>query len=444
MKTTIKTVLSAAAAFSAASMMAFTVFAEDYIADTSNAIESTEWGQTFVLRKEPGEEDVNLFDPIWMTEDSQVIVEYSLGDHDELTASPVELIIQGWVNPSGQETEADVAAWGKVAPVEYDEDSAVFNYSDIVEAYIGQVEKNSDFSADEIREKFGNDVLRYADAMDVGDTGSCAVTCTGFTVTNVDYSYVPADYENAAASDEDTAQEDTSSEEENLNAINVLVPNDNAEEISGFNECFRVTKYDFDSTRIFLDTKLVVKYELSGNALSCPVNLAVESTGNTESPKAKEDGSLSETVICQSYDDTQAVFSCAAITKAYGIGVFDQLYDFVISAAGTPVKVTGVEFTNVLSKGTRPVDSIASDEEDKGVNVGLIIGIAAVVVVGAAVGIFVYAKKSGGKAYDITSGTYVEAKPEEPNNEAEPVKLEDVPVPDPDKNFVDENGNKKY
>ena len=59
-------------------------------------------------------------------------------------------------------------------------------------------------------------------------------------------------------------------------------------------------------------------------------------------------------------------------------------------------------------------------------------------------GIFVYAKKSGGKAYDITSGTYVEAKPEEPKNEAEPAKLEDVPVPDPDKNFVDENGNKKY
>lgn len=167
MKKIFRMISAAAAAFVAAAAMTVTVFAEDYEFDVSTATQSHgSWGQSFthytVLTGDP--EQAENFNPQWMTEDSEVLVEYTYEGTAAL--NPCELIWQTWEGGPVEKNPDVVGNWNKVIPYEYDDSSAKFSYADIVTAY-------------------GTDDFSSVYAINIGDTG-VKLTVTKLTVTNVD------------------------------------------------------------------------------------------------------------------------------------------------------------------------------------------------------------------------------------------------------------------
>lgn len=105
------------------------------------------------------------YDPTKITADSQVIVTYTCEFLNEKEEAPVELIVQSWSSPDTPMASATGTVWAKVAPAEYDDSHAVFNYADMVTAY-----GTSDFSG--------------VDALCIGATDKANVTVSSCTITN--------------------------------------------------------------------------------------------------------------------------------------------------------------------------------------------------------------------------------------------------------------------
>lgn len=360
-----KKILSAVSAAAAASLIAINAFAEDYTADVSEANESFGWKQSFVLYDYDFRADR-------LNEDSQIIINYELVDFEgELEAAPIELIVQSWSEENTQIADDNMGVWAKVAPSEYSETEAVFEYDDIVAAY-------------------GTDDLQFVNALNVGDTNICTVICTGMTITNIGESVQET---------ENDKPEGTGINEEFV----IEVPT----KVSGWNESCRITAYDFDSTRIAYETTVVVNYTLEGSASFSPLTMVLESRNNTTSPKADDEGNVSVKVAPISYDNESAVFDTKSIVKAYGTGNFSELYDFSFCASGITLSVDKVTFMDINKNGERGLTEPEEVEEKEPIPImTVVIVIASVVLVGI-IALFIYSKVSGSKAYDISSGKYI-------------------------------------
>lgn len=121
-------------------------------------VASENWGQTLTV-------GVDQFDTSTLTKGSWVIAYFEADTDQELTASPVELILQSTddkVSPKAK----NGTVWAKVAPAMFNNSYAVFDYLSIVDSY-------------------GTDDFSCVSTVYVGDTGRCAVTCTDLYVLNI-------------------------------------------------------------------------------------------------------------------------------------------------------------------------------------------------------------------------------------------------------------------
>ncbi|WP_294409350.1 hypothetical protein [uncultured Ruminococcus sp.] len=165
MKKLLSAVLSAFIACSTVITGAFTAYAEeeaqteDIKIDCSSAQPSENWGQSITIEQ-------STFDATKMTEDSKIIVTYTSEDINEKAGNKynAELVFQSWDNTTSPKAQ-EGAVWAKVAPVEFDDTSATYDYNSIAEAY-----GTNDFSQ----------VYNVI----VGSTDRAKITCTGITVTN--------------------------------------------------------------------------------------------------------------------------------------------------------------------------------------------------------------------------------------------------------------------
>lgn len=153
MKKILKAVFSAAAAFITAAAMTVCASAETEDVELSTSMAKTTngaWGQTVIY-------DKSVFDCSRITPDSVVSVEFELDGEWSGMGSPVELIFQNY-------STADPHIWAKIAPFEYDETTASFQYEDMLAAY-------------------GSEDFSTVDNLILGDCG-IVVKATKFTVTN--------------------------------------------------------------------------------------------------------------------------------------------------------------------------------------------------------------------------------------------------------------------
>lgn len=185
MKKLFRTMSAAAVGILSCAMLAVTAYAEDYTFDVSGASESNgKWGQSFTCYTALGNEEFSEnFNPMWMTSDSEVIVDYTY--KGEANGSPVELIWQTWDDGPAEPNPDVTKNWNKVTPYEYTDTEAKFSFSDIAASY-------------------GSDNFDTVYAICVGDTG-VNLTVTGMKVTNCNIT-APVQTEETAAEAETEAQ----------------------------------------------------------------------------------------------------------------------------------------------------------------------------------------------------------------------------------------------
>lgn len=193
MKKLFRTMCAAAVGILSCAMLAVTAYAEDYTFDVSGASESNgKWGQSFTCYTALGNEEFSEnFNPMWMTSDSEVIVDYTY--KGEANGSPVELIWQTWDDGPAEPNPDVTKNWNKVTPYEYTDTEAKFSFSDIAASY-------------------GSDNFDTVYAICVGDTG-VSLTVTGMKVTNCNIT-APVQTEEAAAEAETEAQTEEETEAE--------------------------------------------------------------------------------------------------------------------------------------------------------------------------------------------------------------------------------------
>lgn len=171
MKKLIQRGIAIAAGAAAAFCMGVNAFAADIEIDVSGAQQSTgSYGQSLKYYTCLGDPEgaADNFDPRLMTPDSEVRIEYELegeyvtGDDGYISSPPVQLIWQSWKGGAGN-SESDI--WAQVAPYEFNENSAVFTYDDIVTAY-------------------GTDDFSTVYCILAGDTG-VKLTVTAMEITNI-------------------------------------------------------------------------------------------------------------------------------------------------------------------------------------------------------------------------------------------------------------------
>lgn len=193
MKKLFRTMSAAAVGILSCAMLAVTAYAEDYTFDVSGASESNgKWGQSFICYTALGNEEFSEnFNPMWMTSDSEVIVDYTY--KGEANGSPVELIWQTWGDGPVKPNPDVTKDWNKIAPYEYTDTEAKFSFSDIAASY-------------------GSDNFDTVYAICVGDTG-VNLTVTGMKVTNCNIT-APVQTEETAAEAETEAQTEEETEAE--------------------------------------------------------------------------------------------------------------------------------------------------------------------------------------------------------------------------------------
>lgn len=193
MKKLFRTMCAAAVGILSCAMLAVTAYAEDYTFDVSGASESNgKWGQSFTCYTALGNEEFSEnFNPMWMTSDSEVIVDYTY--KGEANGSPVELIWQTWGDGPAEPNPDVTKNWNKVTPYEYTDTEAKFSFSDIAASY-------------------GSDNFDTVYAICVGDTG-VNLTVTGMKITNCNIT-APVQTEEAAAEAETEAQTEEETEAE--------------------------------------------------------------------------------------------------------------------------------------------------------------------------------------------------------------------------------------
>lgn len=193
MKKLLKAMSAAAVGVLSCAVLAVTAYAEDYTFDVSGATETNgQWGQSFSYYTALGNEEFAAnFNPMWMTSDSEVIVDYTYTG--EANGAPVELIWQTWDDGPAEPNPDVTKNWNKVTPYEYTDTEAKFSFSDIAA-------------------KYGSDNFDTVYAICVGDTG-VNLTVTGMKITNCDIT-APAETEAVEAETEAETEEVTEEETE--------------------------------------------------------------------------------------------------------------------------------------------------------------------------------------------------------------------------------------
>lgn len=125
--------------------------------DCKDAKETSNWGQSIIV-------EYIDFDTTRMTSKSQIIVDYKI-DKKDVEKAPCELVFQSWENPDTPMTDEEGKVWAKIAPSEFTDTQATFDYIDIIEAY-------------------GTANFEKVSAICIGDSGFCKLKCTGITITN--------------------------------------------------------------------------------------------------------------------------------------------------------------------------------------------------------------------------------------------------------------------
>jgi len=185
---------------------------------------------------------------------------------------------------------------------------------------------------------------------------------------------------------------------------------------------------NFDATRMTPDSVIKVTYDIvedhfdETTATGYPVELIFQSWSYPDSPLAGSDGGLWAKVAPATVDAASNTeeFAYADIVAAYGSDNFEKV-DCVLFGSTNDAKilVTGVTITNCKDEGNHWVDpSIAQAAEEaekkekantKKNIIGIVVGIAAGVIVAVGVLWFIISSKSR-EAFDVTTGEFVDKK----------------------------------
>ena len=132
MKSMKKTIISIMTAGIIAAAMNLSVSAEDFEFDMAKARWTYGKGTTYqcFTRLDNERRDKNNFDPRWITPDTEVHVTYQT--EGDIESAPAILQVQTWTGDLVDSTEDKFV---DVQPAEWDEDSAVYKYADIVAAW---------------------------------------------------------------------------------------------------------------------------------------------------------------------------------------------------------------------------------------------------------------------------------------------------------------------
>lgn len=114
------------------SASAINVFADDYAFDLSKATRTFGKGTTYVhyTRLDNERMDRNNFNPLWMTKDSSLLLEFEAEGEYENT--PIVISFQSWTGEKVTGTEDKIV---KIYPSEYTDSTAVVTYDDMVKYY---------------------------------------------------------------------------------------------------------------------------------------------------------------------------------------------------------------------------------------------------------------------------------------------------------------------
>lgn len=181
MKKIIKSAMAALTACMAAVVMAVTVSAEvkDVELSVVRAKMAPAWGQSITYS---GDE----FGITNLTEDSEILIEYETeeGAMPDNGYHPVEIILQNYL--------VEPQIWGQIAPTEFDETTAKFSYSELVEIYAdyGGKEDFTDvnnvcFGATMVGAKVTKVTITNVDVPEVTTTTTAATTTEATTTEAV-------------------------------------------------------------------------------------------------------------------------------------------------------------------------------------------------------------------------------------------------------------------
>jgi hypothetical protein len=132
---------------------------EDVTIDCSSAEAASNWTQSLTI--EQGD-----FNATRLTKDSKIVVTFNSEDVNEKSGNKysAELIFQSWENTTTSVAQ-DGAVWAKIAPVEFDETTATYDFESIATAY-------------------GTDDFSQVYKIMVGATDRAKITVTGVKITN--------------------------------------------------------------------------------------------------------------------------------------------------------------------------------------------------------------------------------------------------------------------
>lgn len=138
-----------------------TIFAENFSFNMEKARPTYGGGHAFSMytRLDNERRDKYNFNPLWITEESTIEVEYTTGEYTEI---PIRLVFQSW---EGELVESKEDKWVQIAPTSFDDTKAVWNYETIINTY------GSDFS----------DVY----CLVLSDGGDNSLTVSSMTATNL-------------------------------------------------------------------------------------------------------------------------------------------------------------------------------------------------------------------------------------------------------------------
>lgn len=116
----------------AISACATSVFADDFDFDMTKARPTYGGGQAYTsyTRLDNERRDKDNFNPLWMTENTVIEVQYVTSDEYEET--PIYLILQSW---TGDLVDGTEDKWIPISPTACDNTSAVWDYATIIAAY---------------------------------------------------------------------------------------------------------------------------------------------------------------------------------------------------------------------------------------------------------------------------------------------------------------------
>ncbi|MCR5143179.1 MAG: hypothetical protein K6C68_11760 [Ruminococcus sp.] len=202
-----------------------------------------------------------------------------------------------------------------------------------------------------------------------------------------------------------------------------------AKEVKSWNTSMSISSDEFDATRLTEDSVLKIEYEITEKiendySTGYPVECIFQSWEGTDAP-GNEDGNIWAKIAPSKFDDTSAEYTYKDITTyvelddgsfmGYGTTDFSRVSCILFGAtADASIIIKKATFTNCLpeSEGKHWVDPETvkkEKEQEKKSNMKLVIGIGVGILIAAAAVFFLLSHKSK-KAFDVTTGQYVDKK----------------------------------